>query len=338
VYTSNLGGGIQVHKSDDGGTTWSYLANVVPRNHWADRQWMAAGHGGHLIMAWMGGATTGQRAVAINATLDGGATWTGTQYFGQSIGWLGTVQFDPEGERAFLPFTQQRSPSLTYGGTFDLLVLRSLDRGATWDVVPTGVTITTTQTGLHWSGVLMAPALDVTGDGTIVVAWSEETGDPTGTAQLGARVRLVSSPDGGDTWTRPTTVSQRAGAIMPWITGGAGDRAAVVYFASDAVGPTDYVGAWDVEAAIIDGVASDAPRIVRTVVEPLVHVGGICARGGLCTLTGSDRALLDFFEADLLPDGRLAVVYPADPPQGGKHIDIRFALQSGGTPLLARGA
>jgi hypothetical protein len=34
----------------------------------------------------------------------------------------------------------------------------------------------------------------------------------------------------------------------------------------------------------------------------------------------------------------LFVAYPADPAQDGKYIDIRVALQSGGTPLFERPA
>jgi hypothetical protein len=38
------------------------------------------------------------------------------------------------------------------------------------------------------------------------------------------------------------------------------------------------------------------------------------------------------------PDGRLVIVYPADPVQSDKAIEIRVALQDGGTFLLERPA
>ncbi len=332
VYTSNLGGGgIQVHASDDRGDTWRYLANVVPEDHWADRQWMAAAAPGHLVMAWMGGKDA-QRAVAVNTTFDGGENWTGTTYLGESIGWLGTVQFSTDGQQLFLPFTQGTGSAGTAGTAreFTMFVARSLDGGLAWDVVDTGARIVTNAQGQHWSGVNMAPAFDITGDGTLVVAWSEDVNAPADLTALGSVVKVATSTDAGETWTAPRDVSTTRNAIMPWVTGGAGDRFAVTYFASALTGDPDYVGQWSLRAVVVDG--DEAHDVL---IDPNVHEGGICSRGGGCRTSGSDRALLDFFEADLLPDGRLVVIYPADPAvQSNKEIEIRIAVQNGGTPLL----
>ena len=90
---------------------------------------------------------------------------------------------------------------------------------------------------------------------------------------------------------------------------------------------------WDVRAAVLD-LGADAPKIVDSVVDANVHMGGICAEGGACFTTGTDRALLDYFESCVLPDGKLALVYPSDPLDGGKYIEIRTAVQSGGSLLL----
>jgi hypothetical protein len=122
-------------------------------------------------------------------------------------------------------------------------------------------------------------------------------------------------------------------AIMPWVTGGAGDRYAVTYFLSAIGTDPDLVAlTWDVVATYVDG---DAQHDV--VIESMVHEGPICSRGGGC-VGPVDRALLDYFEADLLPDGRLAVIYPANPLANLFGIDIRVAVQDGGTPLLERPA
>lgn len=333
VYASNLGGGIQVLASHDGGASWSHVGDVVPEEHWADRQWMAASAPGHLVMTWMGGAEGSQRAVAVNTTFDAGGSWTGVEYFGEQIGWLGSVHFAPNGTAAYIPFTERAGGGvdliLAGAEEFTMKVIRTFDGGVTWDVVDTGVRIVSTATGGHWSGVMMAPALDVTGDGTIVVAWSEETHGPGGATATGSAVRVVTSADAGATWSKPRTVSDAANAIMPWVTGGGGDRYALTYFASIAPLDSDYVGGmWDVVAVVVDG-----EDVVRTTIDTNVHQGGLCARGGACLLTGSDRALLDFFEADLTADGRLAVTYPADPLTGGKYIEIRTAVQSDGSPL-----
>ncbi|MBI2078440.1 MAG: exo-alpha-sialidase [Euryarchaeota archaeon] len=342
VYASNLGaGGIQVWRSFDRGATWSYIGNATPRRTGADRQWMAAAGPGHLIVTYM--QTSPQRVVAVNTTFDYGGNWTGIRKAGNQIGWLGSVQFAPDGRTAYIPYTEYGGPSGLFGqlfgpAPFDVRFMRTTDGGRTWTNGTTGSIVTRSGTGGHWSGVLMAPSLDVTGDGTVVYAWSEEANDPMQLTSLGSRIRYVVSKDQGETWSRPIELlpgpvpMQR---IMPWVTGGAGDRFAITYFQSPVPGDADYVGAWDVVATVVEDAAPGA-RTVTTVIEPRVHLGGLCARGGTCLLTASDRTLLDFFEADLMPDGRLAVTYPADPVEGAKAIEIRFAIQDGGTPLLVR--
>lgn len=334
VYASDLGSGrVQVFASTDRGDRWTHLGDVVPEEDTADRQWMAAGADGHLVMAWM---TTGggcERCVTARTTFDGGQTWTDPIYVGQGIGWLGPIQLDPEGERAYVPYTRQVEE-----GTFGLHIARSDDGGISWTGIDTGLQ-TTTYGQLateQWSGVHMAPVMDITGDGTLVYAWSEQVPGPTDQAPGGTVVRLSASLDRGATWGPVVDITQRPNAIMPWISGGGGDRVAITYYASDIEGPPDRVGLWDVEAAWIDGVATSKPRIERAIVEADVHQGGICSRGGNCALSGADRSLLDFFENEVLPDGRLFIAYAVDPADEGRVIQIRAAVQDAGSPLFTR--
>ncbi|MGB1698009.1 MAG: hypothetical protein ACPHK8_06385, partial [Thermoplasmatota archaeon] len=206
VYTSNLGGGIQFHRSLDGGETWEYMANIVPEGEGADRQWLAAAGPGHVVNAWM--RTAPARDVAINTTFDGGITWTNNTYFGDGIGWLGTPQFDVTGQKVYIPYTQPTGGvgvGLGVSETFEMRVIKSLDGGRTWTDVPTGMTWTTTATGVHWSGGHMAPTLDVTGDGTVVVAMSVDDGlfitGNIAQTNLGTRLLVATSSDQGETWT-----------------------------------------------------------------------------------------------------------------------------------------
>jgi hypothetical protein len=357
VYASNLGaGGIQVHKSIDGGATWTYVGNATEPGEAADRQWMAAAGAGHLIVTWMGSETdlAGEdqsRAVVVNSTFDGGATWTGSVALGSNIGWLGPVAFAPDGMTAYIPFTQVEAATQAalYGSqTFSMRVGRTLDGGRNWTVLDTGARWDSVATGGHWSGVHMAPALDVTADGAVVVAYAVDRAAPAvGTlTAAGTELRVLASLDGGATWTPPQVLpvpspvglEQGPGSpVMPWVVGGGGDRFAVTYLLGTTVADSDYEGTtWDVHAMVVDGLRGGTLDAADALVEAGVHQGAVCSRGGACLITGSDRALLDFFESDVTADGRLVVAYPADPAQDGKYIDIRVALQSGGTPLFER--
>lgn len=365
IYASNLGGGgIQFHRSTDNGTTWEYIGNIVNQTadpdddpearEGADRQWLAAAGPGHVINAWM--RTSPNRDVAINTTFDGGETWTGPTYFGDGIGWLSTVQFAPDGQHAYIAYTQPLgSPAAVLYGSVEcaMRVIITEDGGLSWTDVDTGARWHTMATGGHWSCVHMAPSLDVTGDGTVVVVYSIDSehvfqGD-THIAPAIQTIMVLTSTDQGGNWSRPMPLWHSAisgadmplpgSSIMPWVTGGAGDRFAITWLFAQNLGDQDYTGTiWDVMAAVVDGAPDDGDGILEptaSIVEAGVHAGGICTRGGACLLTGSDRAFLDFFEADLLPDGRLVVTYPHD-LNPTKTIDIRVAIQDGGTPLLTR--
>lgn len=347
VYASNLGaGGIQVHKSTNGGASWTYLGNTTEAGESADRQWMAAAGPGHLIVAWMG---SGQdldgddqgRAVVVNTTFDGGATWTGSLALGSGIGWIGPVAFAPDGMTAYIPFTQDEGSTAnavlySIGSEVSMRVGRTLDGGATWTVLDTGVRIHPNTQGGHWSGVNMAPALDVTGDGTVVVAWSEDVNSPGDLTATGAAIKAVASTDLGATWGKVHDLGRPPTAIQPWVTGGGGDRFALTYYASDVpLDPDVSGGSWNVIAQIVDGIAEGRPQVYATTVETGVHLGPLCSRGSGCAFP-VDRSLLDFFESDVTPDGRLVITYPADPYEGGKYIDIRTAIQSGGPLLFER--
>lgn len=362
VYASNLGGGIQMHRSDDGGATWTYIGNVVEEGQFSDRQWIAAAAPGHLIVAWMGSGndTAGEeqgRAVIVNTTFDGGATWTGALALGSNIGWLGPVAFAPDGRTAYIPWTQVEEASVAPVGligtqTFSMRVGRTLDGGLTWEVLDTGARWASVGSGGHWSGVHMAPALDVTGDGTVVVAYSTDRDlQGLGLTAGGTELWMLASKDGGATWSDPEPVAMTAqpsasagegttgSPIMPWVAGGAGDRFAVTYLYGGVATDTDYQPAiWDVRALFVDGYGTSEESFSDVLIEAGVHQGAVCSRGGGCLTTGSDRALLDFFESDVTPDGRLFVAYPADPLQGGKYIEIRVAIQDGGGRLLDRPA
>lgn len=368
VYASNLGGGgIQFHRSLDAGATWQYMANVVPTTadpaddpearEGADRQWLAAAGPGHVINAWM--RTSPSRDVELNTTFDGGRNWTGNLTFGDNIGWLGTVQFAPDGQHAYLPYTQPTGGALGVGlgvaDHFTMHVLRTADGGRSWEDSDTGMAWDTTATGLHWSGGHMAPTLDVTGDGTVVVAmaidnWIALPGGVPAPTNQGTTIVLRYSRDNGTTWSDTVSLGENtlgnadgmalnAGTrVFPWVTGGAGDRFAITYYSNPTPLDNDAAGSvWALEAIVADGAAEGDLQVQEVTIDANVHEGPICTRGGLCA-GPADRTLLDYFESDVTIDGRLVVVYPADSVFAGKDIEIRVAVQDGGSFLLQRPA
>lgn len=335
VYVSNLASdGIHTVRSRDGGESWTYTGNVVPEGAMADRNWMAAAAPGHVIHGWIDGHDAHAAKLVVVATFDGGDTYGEAIHLGEAAGWIGAPQFAPNGTTAYIPYTERVEPDALWTGGFELAFARTFDGGLTWTTHLTGVRTVASPTGLHGSGMLMAPNLDVTSDGTLVWAYSEESQDPLGLTPTKATLKLIASRDLGETWSEPLVLSARHNAIFPWTAAGAGDRAAVAYLASDVPLDPDRAGRWDVMVAVVDGVGTPGVTLVETVVDRGVHEGGACSGGVACFLKGGDRAMLDYFEMETLSDGRLVLAYPADPLAGGKHVEIRVAMQSGGSPLF----
>lgn len=327
VYVTALGpAGIESQRSDDGGDTWVYTGNVFQEGSTVDRQWMAATGRGHVIHNWWA-PQDGVGRFAFRTTFDGGATYFDQGYFheigtdaGNGAFHEGPPQFSADGSVAYIPFPVPRED--TYDGgvaPVGIHVARSADGGLTWEPIDTGLDATTFGS---MDGFL---TLAATSDGHLAIAFQDETADPTGgVSRLASAVKVTFSTNERD-WREPLAVSTSASVMFAWIAAGAGDRVAVSYLASDA---PDLAcdGVWDLRTAIVDldeGIVADA------LVEPRVHVGGF--QDSACP----DRRLLDYLQNTVLPDGRLAIAYPATSQDGG-FTEIRVAIQDGGSRMLAR--
>lgn len=340
LYASHLGGGLPTFASTDGGATWAYRGDPVPASDGADRQWLWGGPAGVIVQDWM--ATSPTRSAAVSVSRDGGTSWSTPFYADEPIGWIGPATGTPDGSTLLAPYTKPLTTgedptglALMADPAVELRYLFSADGGAKWEVRSTGVQITKPPTGT-WPGTLMAPVMATLGDGSFVYVWSEQVVQDAGPGKPAATVKAVSSADGA-TWSAPRILSGTRTGIMPWVVPLGGDRFAVAYYAADDVhASNDYEGTWDVELAVVD-----AQSITSGHVATGIHNGGVCAKGGVCGLTFSDRSLLDFLGGTLLPDGRVAIAFSASPGGptsmtsgffGFDDTEVRVAVE---TPVAA---
>ncbi len=332
VYVTALGpAGIESQRSDDRGETWVYTGNLWQFGNGTDRQWIGATGNGHVIHNWWA-PDNGMGQFAVRTTFDGGTTYTDQQYYhqidtqaGSGAFHEGPPQFSPDGKTAYIPYPIPREDNYRAGLPYGIHLAKSTDGGLTWEDIDTGVD--TVGGILGMAGYL---TLAVTSDGHLAITFAEEVLDPTGQVVVGAVVKVTFSTDERN-WTAPLAVSTTPSAVFAWSAAGAEDRVAITYYGNRIL-DVGCDGIWDLRTAIVDldeGVVADA------LVDEGVHFGGIQSGGmhGACP----DRSFLDYLQNTVLPDGRIAIAYSADPPEGGKYTEIRVAIQDGGSLMLTRG-
>ncbi|MEY2402597.1 MAG: hypothetical protein QOD38_148 [Acidimicrobiaceae bacterium] len=126
-----------------------------------------------------------------------------------------------------------------------------------------------------------------------------------------AHLYLLSSSDGGTTWTDPLQIDSDGGAhMLPAGVGGpAGGQLALGYFhtTNDKTDPNDVDSEWTYTVALSTDAASGTPSFTTTDIQAghIFHKGDICNQGILCI--EGDRSLLDFSAATV--DGHGCVIY-----------------------------
>lgn len=211
-YAASEWGGL--HKSTDGGQTWSYLAGHLPVATWdvavdpeADARVYATSFYDGRVNSLAG----------INVSTDGGATWTHPASAGPpaAFGCLGTARrTEPS---AFGIAVDPAAPDNVYVGTNCGLAL-SADKGVTWDYVdptPTDPADTIWDVVVHDGGII-----DVCGDDGHLrstdggTTWSTATSNPLPAGRCSLAVspdesyvllassgnRIFESDDGGTSW------------------------------------------------------------------------------------------------------------------------------------------
>ena len=309
-------GGESVSRSTDHGSTWTPFptAGYFPD---ADRNWLAAAPSGTVHLVFNVGVT----GLEVGTSTDGGMTWMPPTLVGPSTddvpdgpnGIAGDAVVDAQGT-LYIPYGP--GPG---GGTVQR-VLSSSDGARTFQEHVVHTTPSSATSGAIFSSL----ALDA--DGTLYLAWSE------GSKPTGMGVLLSHSTDHGATWSEAVRVSPPGTtAVFPWVVAGAAGKVAVAAYATDnATLPDDAAKGtlWRPTVYMTQDALAPQPTFAsaRASAAPN-HKGPICTGGTGCA---SGRTLGDFFEAAVMPDGRVALVWADDT---GSAQANHVAVQSAGPGL-----
>lgn len=175
-------------------------------------------------------------------------------------------------------------------------------------------------------------------------------------------VWLMSSQDGGNTWTEPVRVNNPADtetrtALLPWIlAGGDAGRVGVMWYGTDRTGNPDsdaeFGGAeWKLFYAFTPDAFAASPTFQYVAASGqnngneqqnrgVVHVGAICLRGLACDLeppagTPGDRDLAEYSSMYHDPLGAANILYGTDLATPNTTARAQFTRQTTGPLTLA---
>lgn len=153
----------------------------------------------------------------------------------------------------------------------------------------------------------------------------------------------------GQLWSPKVQVNRDGvmSTVMPWMTAGDAGRIAISFYGSTVNGNPEvgtFRGPWDVyvntilDADNVDPEDPNATAVNQTAVTTHpIHWDSICLSGIACT-TGGDRTLLDFFQVDHDPQGRLRVAYNESNKRYGEAAGpmaiVTYSKQTGGADLI----
>jgi hypothetical protein len=159
--------------------------------------------------------------------------------------------------------------------------------------------------------------LDVDLAGNVYVTWTERL--PKGAeGKFGSTNSYVAySTDEGRSWSDPVKVnSKMRTTTFPWLVAGSDGRVAVAYYGIRHLGPSPEQVAdqsrmlpkWRLWVSY--SLNADSPSAEWTevrAVQPFIHLGNVCTSGTGCA--SGTRDLLDFFQIDIDPCGKLVITY-----------------------------
>lgn len=323
VHWAGLGGGIPYQRSTDKGETWSEAIDVSEGTG-SDREWIVVDPTDRLIAQWRGADDDGA-AIFVRFSEDAGLTWGKVTNVAPD-GRQGPVTVDPITGTILLPHTLNGK----------LFVARSTDRGVTW---------TDVESGPVNGRPFIFPIATFDSKGTAYYVWSEDKTAPD--ANVGVEAgRIVSIPtvyvstsrDQGLTWGEPLALSTPGvPALFPWISAGDAGRVVIAWYEGQQPTPANRLpNVFDVKVAMSTTADAAEPKyVVAKANRDPVHVGAFCTEGLMCSLSGGDRSMLDFFEVRLLNDGSPVLAWAADDTVKMGRVQVYASKMETGTRLLS---
>lgn len=320
VMTSLWLGGNTTCKSFDSGTTWICNPNgsTLPGD---DRQWLA-NYGNDVVYITskqLGADLNGTDSIYVAKSIDGGLTFPVVSQvtkpeLGVQPGDQGNILVDQNNGNVYIVFFDSTGHSL--------YLAKSVDGGTTWMLklvyqAPTTVSL-----------VHVFPSLALDKAGNLHVVFCD-----------GVSSYLMSSTNGGATWTVPVKINSGANAktsLEPWVIAGDGGKLDIFFYGTSDPNFLSNNADWRIYMAQTQNALAPVPTFAISTATDIMHHGPICVNGLGCA-TGT-RNLLEYYYPDTYLDGKAMAVYPDD-----LHVDHTttltnawFLKQTGGSTITNR--
>src|SRR5581483_6678319 len=305
IYWAGLSGSsgpIPFQASTDKGVTWTKPVDLSNKTG-SDREWIDAWGNGHVVVDWRDTKDGGK--LAFRHSVDGGKTWDSLQYW-ESDHVAGPIVHDPSSSSIYVPYIDDGK---------GIVVARTDDFGHNWTKVLAAPISRTLLLGFPTS---IFPVAAVDSAGTVYLVYASDDTLPDNVPVKAANravVHLLVSKDKGATWSKPVVVSPEGNtALFPWVAAGKPGRIAIAWYEGTLGAPNEVApDLWNVH--LVESATGDAEKPTwkgALLNSQPTHIGTICTDGLLCSLTGRDRSLLDFFEVTIAPDGQPHATWSGD--------------------------
>jgi hypothetical protein len=302
---------IDVSTSADNGQHWSLNpATALPID---DRPWIAATGASKVCISYLTapGVLLPQAGLHVDCSNDAGQSFLqlANAYDTSDVGLAASQGGSRTGNLVFDPANPSYLYTVfAYANVEDAVnpnallhnvgIAVSADGGSTWHDYPVRINPDVTA---KYDNQFVNVAVDKTG--VVYVAYSDNSS-----------VSYQYSTNHGQTFSAPAKASQGTDtAVMPWLAAGDGGKIDLVYYQAVGYSGNPETAAstvpWKVVMAQSLSAASGSPGFTYTTVNSVVHHGGVCEGGALCT---GNRDLYDDFGIEASPTTGLASIIYSD--------------------------